>query len=176
MLNEYTGHAEVVAILAKAAPHSHAGKAEVAAILEKAEAATAAARAVARAAAAAAAGRPQLVRFATPNKDVPVPAVVAEAIYDAADNNDIAALTHLCEQWAGNTQAIDGHTNEVSTHTHSQAHTHVKPSVLTHTCFIHTNTITHTNLCPYRLKHLPIYLTYSSNIKHTPHMYVCVYE
>jgi hypothetical protein len=59
-------------------------------------------------------GRPQLVRFATPNKDVPVPAGVAKAIWDAADNNDIAALTPLCEQWAGNTQAIDGHKDGVS--------------------------------------------------------------
>jgi len=65
--------------------------------------------------AAAAAGRPQLVRFATPNKDVPVPAGVAKAIWDAAANKDnIEALTPLCEQWAGNTQAIDGHRGGVS--------------------------------------------------------------
>ena len=50
---------------------------------------------------------PLFAFFATPNKDVPVPDGVAKAIWDTADTNDITVLTPLCEQWAGNTQAID---------------------------------------------------------------------
>jgi len=42
------------------------------------------------------------------------PAETAKTIWDAADKNDIAALTLLCVQWAGNTQAIDGHEDKAS--------------------------------------------------------------
>jgi len=63
--------------------------------------------------AAQAAQAAQAEAEAAARRSRPVPAGVANAIWYAADNNDIAALIPLCEQWAGNTQAIDGHKDSV---------------------------------------------------------------
>jgi len=54
-------------------------------------------------------GRPQLVLFPTPNKDMPFSEAAKEAIIKAAEENNITALGPLCEKWAGNTEAIDGY-------------------------------------------------------------------
>jgi len=107
----------------------------------------------AAAAAAVAAGRSLPELFAINNKDVPVPAGVGKAIFDAVAKNDIAALTLLCVQWAGNTQAIDWPSpnwvsQTLSTHssvftstrtqTYADVHTHIHTHTLLRTPHAHT--------------------------------------
>jgi len=102
----------------------------------------------------------RLSLFPTPNKDKPVPDGVASEIWDAANNKWIGALATLCEEWAGNMQAIEWvnpefgrtalHQRMIFSHVSDEEATEaiklllrVKKQTNTHT-HTHTNKNTHT--------------------------------
>ena len=100
----------------------------------------------------------------TPNKYTPVPQGVAKAICDAAEAGNVDALKPLVEQWAGNTQAIEGVSLKTLArarcthkHKHTNTHTHTHTHARTHTQ-VHIHTRTH----PYRYtqvhKHILVHI------------------